>query len=182
MVVPDGSAEVVESSGDAERMVGLDTEYVVAATNVLHEGVTADDHSGGPVGLESAHRSQSGLEPPVVSLNAVVHVLVGVVERVRDQLLDHRFQRLGQVSDHLIRLAMSSQHYAEESASSSEITLTRTAQTTRTQHDGDESSRHPRRRRPLQPMQQSRSRHPQPENLATVVSRGQQCQVDGVLG
>jgi hypothetical protein len=35
----------------------------VAATNVLHERVTTDDHTGGVVAFEATHRSEPGLEP-----------------------------------------------------------------------------------------------------------------------
>jgi hypothetical protein len=34
-------------------------EFVVAAPNVLHERVTTDDHAGGVVAFESAHRAKA---------------------------------------------------------------------------------------------------------------------------
>ena len=88
---------------------GFDAEFVVASAKVLYERVTTDYDRRSPVGLEAAHRSQPGFESAVVALDAVVPVLLGVVERVRDQLLDHRLQCLGQVGDHLVGFAVSGQ-------------------------------------------------------------------------
>jgi len=83
---------------------GFDAEFVVATAQVLNERVTAYHHRRSPISLEPAHRFQPRLESTVAALDAVVPVLLGVVERVRDQLLDHRLQCLGQVSDHLATL------------------------------------------------------------------------------
>jgi hypothetical protein len=106
---------------------GLDTEFVVAAAQVLHERVTAGRHRRAAIGLETAHRSQSGLESAVVALEAVVRVSLCVVESTGDQLLDHRLQHqhLGQVADHLVGLAMSSQSGAEEPAGRGNLTTWR---------------------------------------------------------
>ena len=60
---------------------GVDAEFVVAAPNVLHERVTADDHAGGVVAFEAAHRSEPRFEPAVVGFDPIVRVLLGVVER-----------------------------------------------------------------------------------------------------
>ena len=55
--------------------------------------VPADDHAGGVIAFESAHRSEPCLEPYVVGFDPIVRVLLGVVKRGRDQLLDHRAER-----------------------------------------------------------------------------------------
>ncbi len=80
--------ELLERGGDPQRRGRVDSKFVVAATQVLDEGVPADDNPYAPVGPQPAHRSQPGLEPAVVALDAVVGVLLGVVERVREQLVD----------------------------------------------------------------------------------------------
>ncbi len=49
--------EFGERGGDPQRGAGVDSEFVVAAAQILHEGVPGDDHLGCPIGLESAHRS-----------------------------------------------------------------------------------------------------------------------------
>ena len=47
----DGGGELGERCGDAESAWGVDAEFVVAAAQVLHEGVSGDDRLGGAVGL-----------------------------------------------------------------------------------------------------------------------------------
>jgi hypothetical protein len=51
------------------------TEFVVASSEVLHEGVTADDDSCGAVGFQAAHRTRTGFQPSVVALDPIVRVL-----------------------------------------------------------------------------------------------------------
>ena len=54
--------EFVERSRDPEMTVtGVDAEFVVTAVQVLHEGVTVDDHAGGLVGLRV--RASAGAGP-----------------------------------------------------------------------------------------------------------------------
>jgi len=85
----DHRGEFVEGCRGSEvAAAGFDTEFVVAAAQVLDERVAADHHRRSPIGLEAAHRSEPGLDSTVVALDAVVRELVGVVVRVRDQLLD----------------------------------------------------------------------------------------------
>ena len=45
------SRKFVERGRDGEPRKGVDAEFVVPASQVLHEGVAADDHAGGPVAL-----------------------------------------------------------------------------------------------------------------------------------
>jgi len=66
----------------------LNREFVVAASDILHEGMPGDDHPGTAVLLASAHRSQPRLQPAVVALDSVVGVLLGAVPRRWQQLLD----------------------------------------------------------------------------------------------
>jgi hypothetical protein len=66
----------------------VDAEFVVPATDVLHERVTAHDHSGGVLAFESTHRTESRFESTVVVLDAVVRVLVRVMERGWHEALD----------------------------------------------------------------------------------------------
>ena len=55
----------------------------------MHERVTTHDHAGGAVTFESAHWSQSRLEPLVICLDPIVRILLDVMERRRDELIDH---------------------------------------------------------------------------------------------
>jgi hypothetical protein len=50
-------SELVESGSEAEVFVsGVGTEFVVASSEVLYEGVSVDDHAGGAVGLGAGSR------------------------------------------------------------------------------------------------------------------------------
>src|SRR5215211_8715649 len=73
----------------------------MAPSNVLDEGMAANDHPGGTVLLEAAHRPQPRLEAAMVGLDPVVGVLLGSMPRCRQQLLQH--DRVGgcSVRDHL---------------------------------------------------------------------------------
>ena len=73
----------------------------MATAQVLDERVPADHDARRPVGLQSPHRPQAGFEPAVVGLAAVVLILAGVVERRRNQLVDHVRQRRSPIGDDL---------------------------------------------------------------------------------
>jgi hypothetical protein len=75
-----GSGEFGERGRDAPGS-GVAPEFVVTAANVLHERVTTDDHPGSAVAFESAHRPEPRFEAAVVGFDAVVRVLLGVMER-----------------------------------------------------------------------------------------------------
>jgi hypothetical protein len=63
------------------RGARVDTEFVVAAPNVLRERVTSHDQAGCVVALESPHRPEPRFEAPVVGFDPIVRVLVDVMER-----------------------------------------------------------------------------------------------------
>ena len=69
--------------------MGVGGDVVVAAAEVLHEGVTGGESPRGAVAFQSAHRPLPGLEPPVVRLDRVVRVLLNDVQRRGDQLIEH---------------------------------------------------------------------------------------------
>ncbi len=50
--------------------------------------MASDDHAGGPVALEAAHRSQPRLESAVVCFDTLVGVSAGVVNSQRHQIYD----------------------------------------------------------------------------------------------
>ena len=104
---------------------GFGSEFVVASTEVLDECVTSNHHRGGAVAFEPSHRSEPGFESAVIALHAIVRILIGVVTCVRDQLLDDRLQRLGQIGDDPVGLAVRDQRTVEEFASSRDVALWR---------------------------------------------------------
>jgi hypothetical protein len=55
--------------------MSIDTEFVMAAPEVLYERVTTIDHAGGSVTFEAAHWSQSRLELAVIRLDPIVRIL-----------------------------------------------------------------------------------------------------------
>jgi len=83
-------------------MSGLGSKFVVSASQVLDECVTLDHDRRGAVGLESSHRSEPRLQSAMITLDTIVGVLLGVVEHIRDQLLDVGLQYLREVGDDLI--------------------------------------------------------------------------------
>jgi len=62
----------------------------VTAPDVLHERVTAHDHPRGVVAFEATHRPKPRLEPPMIGFDPIVRILLSVVKRAREELLDHR--------------------------------------------------------------------------------------------
>jgi hypothetical protein len=75
--------------------------------------VTSHDHPSAAVAFEAPHR-ELGLELPVVGFDLVVRVLLGVVERRRDELIDNRPERPGSVRHNFGRLAMRAKRRREE--------------------------------------------------------------------
>lgn len=103
----------------------------MASPKVLHECVPSHHNRSGLVGLQSPHRSQPRLQPSVVRLGPVVRMLVGVVERRRDQLADRSTQRRRQIGDHDVRRSVGRQRPAEEPLRSPNVS------TLRDIHDND---------------------------------------------
>ena len=99
----------------------VDAEFVVAATDVLHQRVTADDHPCRVVAFESTHRTQSGFEPSVVAFDAVVRILLSVMKRAWDEVFDRGPQRGGPIGHDLDRLTVQAQRCREEPSCGSEI-------------------------------------------------------------
>jgi hypothetical protein len=50
----------------------------------------------------------------VIAFDSVVGVLLGVVKRVGDEFFDDGFERLGEIGDDLVGLAVSVERCAEE--------------------------------------------------------------------
>src|SRR6266567_2247964 len=68
----DGSGEFGERGLDMPMGASVKPKFVMAATQVLHQRMTAHDHSRRMVAFESTHWSEPGFEPAVVALDAVV--------------------------------------------------------------------------------------------------------------
>lgn len=111
----DHGCEVIEGCRDAQTVVaGLDAEFVVTASQVLDERVTADHDRRGPVRSQTSHRAKRRLESPVIALDPVVRILRGVVERVGEKFVDNAQQRGGQIRGDLPRSFVTGQQCFEE--------------------------------------------------------------------
>ena len=67
----------------------LGSQFVVAAADVLDEGVSGGDDSCAAELFEPAHGSQSGFQPSVIGFDRVVSVLLGDMTGGRRQLIEH---------------------------------------------------------------------------------------------
>jgi hypothetical protein len=87
-----GPSETVGKFGerDADAIVcgNAGREFIVAAAQVLHEGVAAGHRSRGSQAFESTHRPQPGFEPAVVGFDDVVGVPLENVPSTRRELVD----------------------------------------------------------------------------------------------
>src|SRR6266508_4161038 len=101
--ISDGRGELGEGGGDPELDRLVDGEFVVAAAEVLYEGVSRRDRSGAGVGLQAAHRPQPSFELAVVGLDPIVGVPVGAVPRGRHSFVEHPRVGRSLVGDHLGR-------------------------------------------------------------------------------
>jgi hypothetical protein len=61
----------------------------VAAVDVLDEGVSGGYYSRAAELFESAHRSQSGLQPSVIGFDRVISVLLSDMVGGRQQLVEY---------------------------------------------------------------------------------------------
>lgn len=111
----DRLGEFIEGCRDTEtRMVGFDAEFVVAASRVPDEGVTADHDRCGPIRAQAAHRAQPRLESSVVALDPIVRILRRVVENVGKEFVDDMQQRCSQIGGDTCRAFAARQHRLEE--------------------------------------------------------------------
>jgi hypothetical protein len=87
--------EFGECGGEAPGGRGVDGEFIVAAAEVLDEGVSGDDDLGCDVCSQAPHRSEPVLEPAVIGFDRVVGVLLDVMPRGAQQLIDDGGGRSG---------------------------------------------------------------------------------------
>ncbi len=89
----DRQQEFVECGSQPQTRNRVGSEFVVTTSQVLNERMPSDHETRGPVCLQPAHRPKPGFEPAVITLAPVVLILPSVMERRRDQLIDHVSQR-----------------------------------------------------------------------------------------
>src|SRR5829696_9037542 len=85
----DHQGQFVDRHGHSPVRWLLDRQLVVSAPKILHQGVSGDGHSGTAVLFETAHGTQSRLQPPVIALDPVVGVPISAVPGCWQQVLQH---------------------------------------------------------------------------------------------
>ena len=75
----DRAGEFGERVRDATMHTRVDTEFVVATADVLHERVSTNDRARRPIAFQTAHRTESCLQPTVIILDPIARVLIHVV-------------------------------------------------------------------------------------------------------
>jgi hypothetical protein len=83
--------------------------------------MATNDHPRRTVAFPSPHRTQSRLEPTMITLNAIVRILLDVVEHGRHEPFDRSPQRWGSIGHHLDRCAMRIERRREEPTCSARV-------------------------------------------------------------
>ena len=123
MLQLDGEGEFGEGHHEPIFRVGIRAELVVATSEVLDEGVSGADHSGGAKLFEAAHRPQSSLESPMICFDEVIGVLLGDVTGGMHQLVEHTGIGRCSVRRHLLRVGAVIQSPGEEPAGGRQVSL-----------------------------------------------------------
>jgi len=106
--------ELIERCCKVEPGPGLGTEFVVMPSQVVDEGLSADDRCGSAVAFEPTHRAEWRLQSAVVGFDPVVGVLVGVVKRRRCGFVDGTPERWCLVGDDFGRFTVVAERLPEE--------------------------------------------------------------------
>jgi hypothetical protein len=90
-VVPRSDDEGEFGEGRREPMLWVEfyAEFVVAAADVLDEGVSSADHADRAEPFEATHRPESALEPTMIRLDRIIPVLLHDVAHGRQQLIEY---------------------------------------------------------------------------------------------
>jgi len=100
---------------------GVGGDVVVAAANVLREGVAGGEDPCGAVTSQSAHRPEPGFQPSVVRFDRIVRVLLDCVPCGGDQLVHARVGRRA-ISGDLDRDRAGAQRPDEETPGRGQVT------------------------------------------------------------
>ena len=119
----DRELEFVECGRQPEHRLDLNSQLVVSAAEVLDERMSSDHDARRSVGLQSTHRPQPGLQSAVVAFTSIVLVLPSVVERRRDQLVDHARKGRSTIGDDLRGGAMRPKRGGEEPPCGGDISV-----------------------------------------------------------
>lgn len=110
----DDEGKVVEDDAKPVAVWGLGGDVVVAAAEILHEGMTWGEDPRGAMPLQPAHRPQPSFQPPVVCLDGVIRVTLDGVQRRGNQFVEHPRVGRGAVGGYLGRDDADTQRPGEE--------------------------------------------------------------------
>ncbi len=85
----DGEGKFGECLRDPMPWIDVGAKFVVAAAEVLDEGVSSAYRLAGAQPFETPHGSQCGFQAAVICFDGVVRVLLGDVTGGRQQLVEH---------------------------------------------------------------------------------------------
>jgi hypothetical protein len=85
----DGEGELGKGRWEPLLWVEFHAEFVVAAAEVLDEGVSGTDHAGRAESFEATHRPEPGRESSMIGLDRVIRVLPQDMAHGRQQLIEH---------------------------------------------------------------------------------------------
>ena len=70
----DGHRELVECCADPVAGGDVGGVFIVAAAQILDEGMPGGQGPRGPVAFQAAHRPEAGFQPPVICFDRVVRI------------------------------------------------------------------------------------------------------------
>jgi hypothetical protein len=85
----DHEREFVEGDAEPVTVRGLGGDVVVAAAQVLHEGVSRGENPARAVTLQPAHRPQPCFQPPVVCPGRIVRMSFDGMQGRRHEFVEH---------------------------------------------------------------------------------------------
>jgi hypothetical protein len=77
----DARRELVEGLAELVPGGNIGSDVVVAAAQILDEGVSGGDDTRGPGAFQSAHRPQPGFQPPMIGFDRTVRVALDGMQR-----------------------------------------------------------------------------------------------------
>jgi hypothetical protein len=93
--------EFIEGSHDTELRWSIGGEAIMAAANVLNEGVPGDDRPSVGIGLQTAHGPQPSFQLGWSNFDPVVGVPLDAMPRSGEHLFEHLEVGRSLVSGHL---------------------------------------------------------------------------------
>ena len=92
------------------------TDSRAALVYYAGHGVAADDDTRCAIAFQASHQPKPRFESAVIGFDSIVRVLLGVVERTRDEFVDDHSQGPGAIRDDLARGCVDPEYRREEAS------------------------------------------------------------------